>query len=161
VKTNRLLPGNLTYHRPVAGLEGKFSMEFCLASILVLRRAGLAEFTDECVNCPDIQVAISKIDYTCYSDEEAAANNYPLLATFLEVVLKDGRRFSGRVDFARGSPPQPMTWEEVADKFRGGAQFAHWDEARIEKIIATVRDIEHMKKMSELAVLLRNPGRSA
>ena len=155
VKTNRLLPGNLTYHRPVTGLQGKFSMEFCLASILVLRRAGLAEFTDECVNRPDIQDAISKIDYTCYSDEEAAANKYPLLATFLEVVLKDGRRFAARVDFARGSPPQPMTWDEVADKFRGGARFARWDESRIEKIIDIVYELERMKKMSLLAALLR------
>ena len=42
VRTNRQLPGNLTYHQPRTGLEGKFSMEFCLASILVVRRAGLA-----------------------------------------------------------------------------------------------------------------------
>jgi 2-methylcitrate dehydratase PrpD len=79
VKTNKLLPGNLTYHQPATGLQGKFSMEFCLASILVLGKAGLAEFTDEVVNRPDIQAAIGKIDYTCYSDEEAAANRYPLL----------------------------------------------------------------------------------
>ena len=47
IKTNRLLPDNLTHHRPVTAVQGKFSMEFCLASILVLRRAGLAELTDD------------------------------------------------------------------------------------------------------------------
>ena len=156
VRTNRQLPGNLTYHAPHTGLEGKFSMEFCLASILVLRRAGLAEFTDECVNRADIQDAISKIDYTCYTDEEAVKNKYPLLTTFLEVVLKDGRRFEGRADYARGSPPQPMTYDEVADKLRGSADFARWETARTEKIVVLVRDLERMKKFSELAVLLRN-----
>ncbi|HEV7821758.1 MAG TPA: MmgE/PrpD family protein [Burkholderiales bacterium] len=156
VKTNRQLPGNLTYHRPVAGLEGKFSMEFCLASMLVLRRAGLAEFTDECVNRPEIQDAISQIEYTCYSDEEAAANQYPLLTTFIEVVMKDGRRFTGRADYARGSPPQPMTFDEVADKLRGGAQFARWDHKKTEQIIAIVRGLEHLKQFSELAALLHN-----
>ena len=156
VKTNRQLPGNLTYHRPLTGLEGKFSMEFCLASMLVLRRAGLAEFTDACVNRAEIQDAISKIDYTCYSDEEAAANKYPLLTTFIEVVMKDGRRLSGRADYARGSPPQPMTFDEVADKLRGGAQFARWDHAKTEQIIAIVRELEHLKEFSELAVLLHN-----
>jgi 2-methylcitrate dehydratase PrpD len=160
VKTNRLLPGNLTYHRPVTGLEGKFSMEFCLASILVLRRAGLAEFSDECVNRRDIQDAISKIDYTCYSDEETAANQYPLLATFLEVVLKDGRRFAGRVDYARGSPPQPMTWDEVADKFRGGARFARWDDGRAEQIIGMAAELERVEKISALAALWRS-GKAA
>ena len=155
VKTNRQLPGNLTYHRPRTGLEGKFSMEFCLASILVVRRAGLAEFTDEFVNRADVQEAIAKIDYTCYSDDEAASNKYPLLTTFLEVVLKDGRRFNGRVDYARGSPPQPMTFDEVADKLRGGADFAKWDKAKTEGIVAIVRELESLKKFSELAVLLR------
>ena len=156
VKSNRQLPGNLTYHRPVTGLEGKFSMEFCLASILVVRRAGLAEFTDGFVNRADVQAAIGKIDYTCYSDEEAAAQKYPLLTTFLEVVLKDGRRFTGRADYARGSPPQMMTFDEVADKLRGGADFAKWDKAKTEAIVAIVRELEHMKTFSELAPLLRN-----
>src|SRR4051812_18608066 len=156
VRTNRQLPGNLTYNRPVTGLEGKFSMEFCLASILVVRRGGLAEFTDEFVNRADVQAAIGKIDYTCYSDEEAAAKKYPLLTTFLDVVLKDGRRFAGRADYARGSPPQIMTFDEVADKLRGGADFAKWDKAKTEAIVAIARELEHMKKFSELAALLRN-----
>jgi len=156
VKSNRQLPGNLTYHNPRTGLEGKFSMEFCLASILVARRAGLAEFTDEFVNRADVQDAIAKIDYTCYSDEEAAANGYPLLTTFLEVVLTDGRRFTGRADYARGSPPQMMTFDEVADKLRGSADFAKWDKAKTEQIVAIVRELENMRTFAELAALLRN-----
>ncbi|MCX7137701.1 MAG: MmgE/PrpD family protein [Proteobacteria bacterium] len=157
VRTNRLLPGNLTYHRPVTGLEGKFSMEFCLASMLVLRRAGLAEFTDEVVNRRDIQDAINRIEYTCYSDEEAAANNYPLLTTFLEVVLKDGRKFSGRVDYARGSPPQPMNWNDISNKFRGGAQFAQWPQDKAERIIQMVFELEKLKNVAELAALMLAP----
>ena len=161
VKTNGLLPGNLTYHRPVTGLEGKFSMEFCLASMLVLRRAGLAEFTDEVVNRRDIQDAIGKIDYTCYSDEEAAANNYPLLATFLEVELKDGRKFAGRVDYARGSPPQPMTWDDISNKFRGCAEFARWPSPGTEKIIGMVFELEKVANFAELAALLKVAGNPA
>jgi 2-methylcitrate dehydratase PrpD len=154
VKTNRLLPGNLTYHRPVTGLQGKFSMEFCLASILVLGKAGLAEFTDEVVNRRDIQEAIGRIAYTCYSDEEAADHQYPLLATFLDVVLKDGRRFTGRADFARGSPPLPMSDEEVAAKFRGCAEFAQWPQDRTERIIEAALRLENLAKVSDLTALL-------
>lgn len=154
VRTNKLLPGNLTYHRPATGLQGKFSMEFCLASILVLGKAGLAEFTDEVVNRPDIQAAMGKIDYTCYSDEEAAANRYPLLTTFLEVSLKDGRKLSARVDFARGSPPLPMTEEQVADKVRGCAEFAQWPADRTERIIEMALDIEHVDNVRDLTALM-------
>ncbi len=161
VKTNRLLPGNLTYHRPQTGLEGKFSMEFCLASMLVLRRAGLAEFTDEVVSRRDIQDVIAKIDYTCYSDEEAAANSYPLLATFLDVELNDGRKFSGRADYARGSPPVPMTWDDISNKFRGCAEFARWPRPSVDRIIAAVRDLENIGNFADVATQLKIAGNPA
>jgi hypothetical protein len=49
-----------------------------------------------------------------------------------------------------------MTSDEVADKLRGGADFAKWDKAKTEAIVAIVRELEHMKTFSELAPLLRN-----
>jgi hypothetical protein len=49
-----------------------------------------------------------------------------------------------------------MTYDEVADKLRASADFARWETARTEKIVVLVRDLERMKKFSELAVLLRN-----
>jgi 2-methylcitrate dehydratase PrpD len=154
VRTNRELPGNLTYHLPVTGLQGKFSMEFCLASILVLRRAGLGEFTDETVNRPDIQQAIRTVRYTCYDDSEAQANNYPLLATFIEVVLKDGRTFAGRADVARGSPPLAMTESEVAAKFHNCAAFAGWPRQRADDIVAMTLELDKLARIADLTRLL-------
>jgi 2-methylcitrate dehydratase PrpD len=155
IRTNRLLPENLTYHRPTTGLQGKFSMEFCLASILLLRRAGLAEFTDEVVNRPDIQEAISRIDYTAYSDKEAAENDYKPLTSFLDVVLKDGRRISARADVAKGHPSIPMTEDDVVNKFRECAAFASWPEDRSEKIIKAILELEKLARMADLTALLR------
>ena len=103
----------LIHHRPATGLQGKFSMEFCLASILVLRKAGLAEFTDETAKRADIRDAVAKIDYTVYSDEEAAANAYKPLTSFLDIELVDGRKISARADIAKGNPLHPMSEDEV------------------------------------------------
>lgn len=154
VKSHRLMPLNLTYHRPKTGLEGKFSMEFSLASILVLRQAGLAEYSDAVVNRPDVQEAIGKIDYTVYSDEEAEQNGYTLLTTFLDIALKDGRHFSARAEAARGSASLPMSEDDVAEKFRGCARFAEWPADRAEKIIARVLNLENLKDIRELTSLL-------
>lgn len=157
VKTNRLLPENLTYHRPTTGLQGKFSMEFCLASVAVLRKAGLAEFTDAVVNRRDVQEFISKIDYTAYGDDEAAANDYGRLTTFLEIVLQDGRRIPARADVAKGDPAIPMSDDEVAAKFRECAAFADWPEERGEQIIEMVRHLEKLAQIADLTALLRSP----
>jgi len=154
VKSHRLMPLNLTYHRPVTGLEGKFSMEFSLASILVLRRAGLAEYSDGVVNRRDIQEAIAKIDYTVFSDEEADAKGYTLWTTFLDIKLKDGRTLSARVDVAKGSATLPMSEEEVARKFRECAEFAKLPSGQAEKIIDLVLHLEKVQDIRELTRLL-------
>lgn len=154
VKSHRLMPLNLTYHRPVTGLEGKFSMEFSLASILVLRRAGLAEYSDAVVNRPDVQEAIRKIDYTVFSDEEAEAKGYTLLTTFLDIELSNGRTVSARVDAAKGSALLPMTEEEVARKFRECAEFAGHSGATAGKIIEVVLGLEKLDDIRKLTGLL-------
>jgi 2-methylcitrate dehydratase PrpD len=155
VKSHRLMPLNLTYHRPTTALQGKFSMEFGLAAILVLRRAGLAEFTDAIVNRPDVQQAISKINYTVYSDAEAQAQQYGLLTTFLDIALTDGRQFAARVDAAKGSATIPMDEAEIAAKFRGCAEFAHWPPEHTEKLIALILRLEEMDDLGPLSELLR------
>jgi 2-methylcitrate dehydratase PrpD len=156
VRTNRVLPVNLTYHRPTTGLQGKFSMEFCLAAILTLRRAGLTEFTDTVVNRPHVQQAIGKIDYSVYSDEEAAAQGYALLTTFLDIMMKDGRRFSARADAAKGSAGIPMNEDELAGKFRECAEFADWGVQRAEKLIELILHLEELDDVRALTELLRS-----
>ncbi len=156
VKSHRLMPLNLTYHRPTTGLEGKFSMEFSLASILVLRRAGLAEYSDEVVNRPDIQETIRKIDYTTFSDEEAEAHGYTLWTTFLDLTLRDGRTLSARAEAAKGSASMPLTEDEVAEKFRDCARFARWPVARTETVIAQVLDLENVRDIRDITAQLRS-----
>jgi 2-methylcitrate dehydratase PrpD len=121
----------------------------------VLRCAGLAEFSDEVVNRPDVQAAISKIDYSVYSDEEAQARGYTLLTTFLDITLTNGRAFSARADAAKGSASVPMTEDEVAAKFRDCARFARWPAERAEKIISLVLDLEKVNDIRALTSLLQ------
>jgi len=155
VKSHRLMPLNLTYHRPTTGLEGKFSMEFSLASIVVLRRAGLVEYSDAVVNRPDIQETIRKIDYTVFSDEEAQANGWHLWTTFLDLELKDGRTLSARADAAKGSASMPMTEDEVSEKFRDCAAFAKMSGAAADNAIDLVLNLERVEDIRTLTARLR------
>ena len=54
------MPNALIHHRPTNELQAKFSMEFCMAILLLERKAGLAEFTDEVVNRRDVRRMIEK-----------------------------------------------------------------------------------------------------
>src|SRR2546422_3281499 len=52
---NSAMMAALIHHRPENSLQAKFSMEFCMAILLLDRKAGLTEFTDPVVRRPDVQ----------------------------------------------------------------------------------------------------------
>jgi 2-methylcitrate dehydratase PrpD len=156
VGTNHNMPNALIHHRPTNELQAKFSMEFCMAILLLDRRGGLPEFTDEVVNRPDVQELIGRVNFGVHPEAEAAG--YDKMTTIIEIVLKDGRSISGRADFGKGSPANPMTFDEVADKFRQCAAFAAWPEERAEAIVEAVRNLEDLPGLRELTALLARQG---
>jgi 2-methylcitrate dehydratase PrpD len=123
-----------------------------MAILLIEGRAGLTEFTDEVVRRPDVQAMIERIDFVV--DDEAERAGYDKMTTFIDIDLKDGRRISGRADFGKGSPAEPMSYAEVADKFRENAAFARFDRQRAETIVAVVADLETIGSIGEVTDLL-------
>jgi len=156
VGTNRNMPNALIHHRPVTELQAKFSMEFCMAILLLERQGGLPEFTDEVVNRPDVQAMIRKIDFGVHPEAEAAG--YDKMTTLLEITLTDGRVIRGRADFGKGSPAIPMSFDEVADKFRECARYGRWPRRETEQVVAMVRDLEALRSVRDLTALLARGG---
>ncbi|MDW5378033.1 MmgE/PrpD family protein [Halomonas sp. HP20-15] len=148
VGTNHNMPNALIHHRPVNELQAKFSMEFCMAILLLERRGGLPEFTDEVVNRSDVQEMLGRVHFGVHPEAEAAG--YDKMTTIIDIHLKDGQTISGRADFGKGSPANPMSYDEVADKFRGCAEFAGWDASKTESLIETVRHLEDLASVREL-----------
>jgi 2-methylcitrate dehydratase PrpD len=153
VGTNHNMPNALIHHRPRNELQAKFSMEFCMAILLIEGRAGLAEFTDETVHRDDVRAMIEKVDFVL--DDEAEAAGYDKMTTIIDISLKDGRKVSGQADFGKGSPANPMSYDEVAEKFRETAGFGGLARNRIEDVIAMVRDLETLGSIDRLLSPLR------
>ena len=152
VGTNHNMPNALIHHRPANELQAKFSMEFCMAILLIEGRGGLAEFTDAVVNRSDVKAMIERIDFAVHPEAEAAG--YDKMTTLIDITLKDGRVISGRADFGKGSPANPMSYDEVAHKFRECTGFAGWPEAKSAEIIDLVRDLESVSGVDRLTALL-------
>jgi 2-methylcitrate dehydratase PrpD len=152
VGTNQNMPNALIHHRPTTELQAKFSMEFCMAILLLERKGGLNEFTDEIVNRPDVQAMIRKVDFGVHPEAEAAG--YDKMTTILEIALTDGRVIRDRADFGKGSPANPMSYDEVADKFRECAAYSRWPKAKAERVIEAVKGLESLRDVRELTALL-------
>jgi 2-methylcitrate dehydratase PrpD len=153
VGTNSNMPNALIHHRPTNELQAKFSMEFCMAILLLEGRAGLNEFIDEVVLRPDVKAMIEKVDFVV--DEEAENAGYHKMTTIIDIDLADGRKVSGRADFGKGSPSNPMTYDEVADKFRECAEFARFPKQQAEEVVSMIRDLESLKSIDQLTSRLR------
>ena len=152
IGANHNMTTTLLHHQPKTGLEAKFSMEFCMAILLLERKASLGQFSDKVVQRPDVQQMIRRINF--YVDPEAENAGFDKMTSILKVHLTDGRMITGRADFAKGSPANPMTFEEAAAKFRGCAEFAEWPKTKTENIIAFTKSLEAAPEMSALSPLL-------
>ena len=152
VGANRNMVTTLLHHQPKTGLEAKFSMDFCMAILLLERKAGLGQFSDKVVQRTDVQQMIRKINF--YVDPEAESAGYDKMTSLLKIHLKDGQIITGRADFGKGSPANPMSFDDVAVKFRGCAEFAEWPASKAEKIIAFVKTLDAVSDVSALSPLL-------
>jgi 2-methylcitrate dehydratase PrpD len=68
----------------------------------------------------------------------------------ITINMKDGRTVCGRTKPAKVSPKNPMTWEEVVEKFRANVEFAKWPAQKAEFIIEQVKSMEKVSDVSKL-----------
>ncbi|HYS27169.1 MAG TPA: MmgE/PrpD family protein [Vicinamibacterales bacterium] len=146
-------------HRPTTGLEAKFSMEFAVAILLVDGKAGLGQFTDASVRRAEVQDMTGRVRYYADPEFDTLGRDGAFQAVLEEpavvkMYMKDGRLLTTRTEPAKGSPKNPMTYEDVADKFRTNAEFARWPPAKTESIITLVRSLERAPNMAALTAAL-------
>lgn len=151
VGVNRNNYAALLRHDPKTGLEAKFSMEYCMAALLVYGKAGLGEFTDAAVNKPEARAMMARVHF--HADAEADAAGFDKMTTIIKIKMKDGRVLAGRADFGKGSPANPMSYEEVAEKFTLCAEFAEWPAGKSKQIVEFVRELESASDMRRLVGL--------
>jgi 2-methylcitrate dehydratase PrpD len=153
VGTNHNMPNALIHHRPRTELQAKFSMEFCMAILLIERKAGLEQFTDPVVNRPDVQAMLQKVSFGMHPEAEAAG--FDKMTTLIEVELVDGTLLKGRADFGKGSPANPMTDAELEEKFRECAAWGGLSREQANQVLDLAWRIEELQDVGELTRLLR------
>ena len=106
----------LIFPTPKTGLEGRFSMQFCLALALVEREIKFDHFTDQKVQDPDILRHIKKINMDV-NPELAKLGYRGTMNAIIKIKLTDGREYIKRVDHAKGDPMNPLTENELINKY--------------------------------------------
>jgi hypothetical protein len=68
--------------------------------------------------------------------------------------MKNGSVLTSRTGFAKGSPQNPMTYEEIADKFLGNAEFAKWPAQKSKLMIEAVKGLEREANLRRITSAL-------
>ncbi len=140
---------------PSTGLRGKFSLEYCLAAAFLDGRVALESFSDEAVRRPQAQALAPKVTAV----EEGPEMAFPIEGfAAVRIVLATGATFEGRVDAPRGDPEHPLTWEELAAKFRDCAALALPPQA-VDRAIAAIEGLEEARDVRGLVSVLSGAGR--
>lgn len=108
-RVNPLTPGILLHPHAHTGLEGKFSMEYSAAVMLLTGKAGLEQFTDEQAADPRLRRLMSLVDVVV--DEELPID-LAYFATVVTIEFDSGHRVTVRNDAQHGYPHDPLTGEE-------------------------------------------------
>jgi len=85
---------------------------------------------------------------------EAEAAGYDKMTTIIEVELVDGRIISGRADFGKGSPANPMSDAELEQKFHQCADWGGLSRGVADQVARMVWDLENLADVRELTRLL-------
>jgi 2-methylcitrate dehydratase PrpD len=108
--------------RPRNGYAAKFAVPYLLATGFVHGGVGLGAFTDQAIGDPRVLALAAKVKFVIDPD-----NPYPNSYTgHIRATTSDGGVFEERQPHLRGGAQEPLTRQDVTDKFVLNAQHGGW-----------------------------------
>jgi 2-methylcitrate dehydratase PrpD len=147
----------LKFSRPKSKFESKYSMEFCLATVIRDGAVVVSSFTDERVRDPELNALMDKITMKVWPEYAKDGYNpsYAPYGCVVNVKLNDGRSFSERVDKGPWEPGTSPGWDDLVGKFRANAEMSLSKDA-VDRAIDMVSRLE---TLDDLAALMHVVGR--
>jgi 2-methylcitrate dehydratase PrpD len=148
----------MTYPKAHTGLEGKFCLPYCLAVAVCDQRVGIRQFADTRVNDPQVQALSSRV-HIVHPYDKTEWDTEELLPCIVRVRLKDGRVLEESAGAPRGDPDNPLTWEQIADKYRDCAREL-LSEGDVEHTLDLMHRLEDLPNLAEVMEILTFKGKN-
>lgn len=116
--------------------SAKMSIPYSLAVALCSGKAGMDEFTEERIKNPFVLSVTEKVRVS--DDKELSALCPQKRVAIVSVKTKLGE-FVERVDYPKGEPENPLSQEELEEKFRGLAMYGGLSAAECDEVICEIK----------------------
>ena len=126
-------------------MNALWSYYFVVASALYRKSVTAENFTEKKIRDPKLQALVAKVKLG-YLDKPEGVE--------VEVIMKDGRRFSEYYRKALGDPSNPVSREGLLAKFREQVEFSQLvDKKAMEELINLVENLEQVKDITMITKL--------
>jgi 2-methylcitrate dehydratase PrpD len=152
--------GMLSTYRERGAMDAAFSLLYMLAIYILEPEPSTSWYSDENLHSPKVLELVKRVK------KREGALDAELIHEFrnywegswmpnqVEVVTKTGERFMGFTTFPKGHPSNPLSYEEMKQKFRYAASKV-LGSSRVEEIISMIEKLEDIPDISELTDLLQ------
>jgi len=142
----------LAYERkwnPSSLSECQFSLPFTVAHAVVHGKVGLDSFTEAGREDPQVRALLPRIEIDLDCAEQGTGRGRFPMPGIVTIEGKNRRRVRHTVEFVKGHPKNPMTFDDVAAKFRLCASLGlpGWDP---EPVIDAIRRLEALSDTGAL-----------
>ncbi|MFY9908197.1 MAG: hypothetical protein WAK56_00055, partial [Candidatus Sulfotelmatobacter sp.] len=133
------------------------SLPYVIAAALVDRQVTPVQFSMEKIMDPEIRAQLRKIEVIADPEIEKA---FPALQrAVVTITTLEGRTFTKQLDFPKGDPRNPLTDQEVEEKFSALAEGV-LSKAAQKKVKDAIWNLENLNSVSQLMRLLKSNVRT-
>ena len=139
--------------RPTLSIDGKYSIPFTSAVMMMKGNVTLRDYTDEGLRDPAVLAMADKVSYRLDSGSALPVGGHSALSRpTVEIRTKDGTLHSCRPEGVPGDPDHPVSDELLEAKFRDCVSFSATTipASAVDRAIALIRDLENVSDATEI-----------
>ena len=143
---------------PLTAFDAKMSIPYCLAVQLKNSSFSDAAMTDGLANLPELGAIARKVNVL--ADEEMTKLFPGRWPSSVTITTTSGKQFAARLDYPKGEPENPLSRDEILQKFMLLAE-PEMGHAHAEEVVALIDHLDGAPFSQGLFSLLRGCGQPA
>ena len=138
---------------PASVAEAQFSLPFMLAWAAVHRSIGFQAVNPLSLGDPAVKALMPRIEVDIQTGSQNDGRGTFPMPGIVTVIERNGRATQRTVEYVKGHPKNPMSYDDVAGKFLDCARFGRPDWTRAEEVVEAVRNLERIDDAGRLVRL--------
>jgi len=135
---------------PRSSYDAKFSLPYCIASILVRGTCNVEDFSEEAIKDLNVLKLASLVSY-----EEDSSQDFPrYFPGSVEITFDDGNKIIEHEKFQRGCLKNPMTKEDIEKKFLDNSTMV-FNRDTSERLLDSIMGLDKSENLNALLELVK------